>query len=432
MKVTLTVPGSEAVLVEFPGFVKNTNAATSSLGGIRAISAAAGTDVQKEAELSLQPRAGDQLAHPIVGDRQPSKGLLLRVTKRQGLGDTGVDPEVTAVAYISSTFQFNSLADFQYTSSDLSSEAAQVPGSSGPIGWEPEPALYPPPVFSRVDSPADYGFRSFFGGDPDTYKAGLGGMGAAGRMAAHVASFNSVDVPGPWHVHGDREDMGLSKDRREVLQRVKVLFQDRPIWSAAEVAEKLSPQPAPADLELVMPRLAFIFRNGPWQGLWTRRGYDPRLDESAKRWQALHVSIPSSWYHHTSQGTRTFSDADVEPLQAESLAQVHSFERIPNTPTTVLQVGCLQDTAIQTTINARTGTTNKRQCHPITGWFTAAAWEKINNRLQKRFKLLVLGTTSQGKTQPPAEQEQELLGLEDGAAPPAAADNGSAPMDVDH
>lgn len=56
--------------------------------------------------------------------------------------------------------------------------------------------------------------------------------------------------------------MGLSKDRREVLQRVKVLFQDRPIWSAAEVAEKLSPQPAPADLELVMPRLAFIFRNG--------------------------------------------------------------------------------------------------------------------------------------------------------------------------
>lgn len=66
------------------------------------------------------------------------------------------------------------------------------------------------------------------------------------------------------------------------------------------------------------------------------------------------------------------------------------------------------------------------------GWFTAAAWEKINNRLQKRFKLLVLGTTSQGKTQPPAEQEQELLGLEDGAAPPAAADNGSAPMDVDH
>ena len=39
--------------------------------------------------------------------------------------------------------------------------------------------------------------------------AGLGGLGAGGRMAAHVVSFNSVEVPGPYYVHGDRGDCPL-------------------------------------------------------------------------------------------------------------------------------------------------------------------------------------------------------------------------------
>ena len=33
---------------------------------------------------------------------------------------------------------------------------------------------------------------------------GVGGMGQAGRMAAHVISFNALEVPGAWSSHGDR------------------------------------------------------------------------------------------------------------------------------------------------------------------------------------------------------------------------------------
>ena len=51
----------------------------------------------------------------------------------------------------------------------LAMQASQV---AGPIGWDAEPLLCTPPIFSRLDSPLDYGYRSFYGGDPDTYKAG--------------------------------------------------------------------------------------------------------------------------------------------------------------------------------------------------------------------------------------------------------------------
>ena len=120
MNVSVIVPSTEGVLVEFPGFVRDSEAAIQKLGGLTAISTAAETEAQKEAELAFNARAGDALAHPIVGDRQPTRGLILRVVTKSdsSLGVTCNNSfEVTAAARISSTFQFNSLADFQYTTS---------------------------------------------------------------------------------------------------------------------------------------------------------------------------------------------------------------------------------------------------------------------------------------------------------------------------
>ena len=77
-------------------------------------------------------------------------------------------------------------------------------------------------------------------------------------------------------------DAGLSRDRRDLLRAVGERFQQRPLWSTAELAEECCsvPQGDPNDpqgiaahpgnqsvprggeLELVLPRVAFIFRNG--------------------------------------------------------------------------------------------------------------------------------------------------------------------------
>ena len=69
-------------MVELPGFVRDDGAAAlDALGGIEAVAAAAGGQA---AYLRLALRGGDPMAHPLLGDRRPARGLLLRVSRAGG------------------------------------------------------------------------------------------------------------------------------------------------------------------------------------------------------------------------------------------------------------------------------------------------------------------------------------------------------------
>ncbi|KAK9800849.1 hypothetical protein WJX73_009274 [Symbiochloris irregularis] len=434
MDAQVIVPALDAVVVEYPAFVREPDKAIARLGGLKAISAAAETDAQKAAELSLTARPHDLLAHPIVGDRVPAKGLILRIRRQAAPatndasaasagapGPGGNNLEVSAVARVDAAFQFTSLADFQYTSTPsaapLQQQQQQQQQSAQPIGWDPEPLLTVPPVFSRIDTPSDYSFRSFFGGDPDAYKAGMGGQ-TAGRMASHVVSFNTVQVPGPWSAHGERADAGLSLPRRQLLKQLQARLDDRPLWTAAELADQCAAPhatlpalppveaaavpaslpasaehslPSAADMDVLLPRIAYLFRNGPWQGLWTKRGYDPRLDDSARKWQALQYIKPAAWYTHSAvEGLTALSPQQISACTAANTEQVYSFAGIPAGATTTLQVGCFHDATMQAVISARAS--RQQQCDVKTGWFTQKAWDKLVDQLDRRFKVLVDGT----------------------------------------
>lgn len=49
---------------------------------------------------------------------------------------------------------------------------SQVLQPAGPPGFEAEPLMCPPQLFSKQDVPVDYAFRSYYGSDPDRFKAG--------------------------------------------------------------------------------------------------------------------------------------------------------------------------------------------------------------------------------------------------------------------
>lgn len=34
---------------------------------------------------------------------------------------------------------------------------------------------------------------------------------------------------------------------------------------------------------------------GPWDGLWARKGYDPRASADARAYQAVHYHVPVAW-----------------------------------------------------------------------------------------------------------------------------------------
>ena len=67
---------------------------------------------------------------------------------------------------------------------------SQVSQPAGPPGFEAEPLMCPPQLFSKQDVPVDYAFRSYYGSDPDRFKAGTWQVTAwaqRSRMSLEVA-----------------------------------------------------------------------------------------------------------------------------------------------------------------------------------------------------------------------------------------------------
>ena len=82
MEFTQQIPNQEALLLDFPGFVINVQPALDSLGGQDAVSELLAGARQA---LQLRLRPGDPLAHPILGLKQQTQGLLLRLSPKGGV-----------------------------------------------------------------------------------------------------------------------------------------------------------------------------------------------------------------------------------------------------------------------------------------------------------------------------------------------------------
>ncbi|KAJ1627878.1 hypothetical protein T492DRAFT_595314, partial [Pavlovales sp. CCMP2436] len=70
------LPAEEALCVEYPGFVRDTERALETLGGLDAIALARHDD---STLLQLRLRPDDPYAHPIFGETVLTAALLLRV-----------------------------------------------------------------------------------------------------------------------------------------------------------------------------------------------------------------------------------------------------------------------------------------------------------------------------------------------------------------
>ena len=84
-----------------------------SLGGEQGVIKAAIAPNQTSAVLPLNFRPRDPLSHPIFGDNRPTRGLLLRVTRKRN-PDSAAPLRTEVVARVSSIFRFTGMADFQF------------------------------------------------------------------------------------------------------------------------------------------------------------------------------------------------------------------------------------------------------------------------------------------------------------------------------
>ncbi|GLI61949.1 hypothetical protein VaNZ11_004510, partial [Volvox africanus] len=383
-EIHIEIPKAEAVAIEFPGFVRDTNKVLSTLGGINSIA----TAVSTRHYLKLKLRPEDRSSHPLYGERIEQARLLLRIarprhpfdgqptnTATSGAGSfTGTDAEpmetafvtegtgdtsgVTAsvVARVTPTFRFPGLADYAFLPHDpmLPSRTREhLPYDQRPDRAEPtklmQPFLLIPQLFSWLDLPQDYAFKqvqskhhlrasgrsepnwgeapviSFYaeGVPPPVASTSVGAAAAAAAVAAAAAASSATTAakstpvvatdaavsPTPITTMAQADASIADVRAYRVLEaEVSRLLAQRPVWGLDLMRERCTActavqaaMPGGCDsgaVERVVQRLCYRFKTGPWRGLFIRRGYDPRADVEARKYQALVYSLPNNWYRN--------------------------------------------------------------------------------------------------------------------------------------
>ena len=159
--MSLTVPAAEAVLVEYPGYVRNIGAVERTLSGTNSLAEAVASS---NSVIQMRFRPEDPTCHPVYGERQSTNGLLLKIARQAaGPGNAAVSAEV--VARVQSKFTFSGMADYQYLPLDPSASGTASCTTSGPYGEETQPLLIVPPLFTKTDMPLDYAFKQFKASD---------------------------------------------------------------------------------------------------------------------------------------------------------------------------------------------------------------------------------------------------------------------------
>eukprot|EP01043_Picozoa_sp_COSAG02_P035184 COSAG02_NODE_2504_length_8663_cov_3.628211_4_plen_637_part_00 len=325
------LPSATAVSVEYPGFVRDTEACLNTLG-CEGGELHRTLDTQAQS-LQLRMRPGDPMSRPIYGDSVASNHLLLRVrrpkqnhSRHQPAGLPEPEPKYDArvVGVVTKTYRFDAMADFQYLG-DLSKQKGQlseaessrvieqlIADEEATAGDDDELLDLAPSVFSKIDSPRDYAFKpnpnaksmmrmaataSSAPGGASRRRRPTGSENSVGRRSGSRATLEAslrnvaVDYLQGQDIMSEAPTGVISDPTDDRQRKLQELFDERPIWSRLALSDRF-PEIQPAALKRFLPCVGFYFVNGPWRLLWCRYGYDPNSDSSSRKYQVIDFRMP--------------------------------------------------------------------------------------------------------------------------------------------
>ncbi|KAI9016341.1 RNA polymerase III transcription factor IIIC subunit-domain-containing protein [Phycomyces nitens] len=288
--------------IEYPGYIKNVDRALESLGGEKKIA----TLLSKSEPIELRFRPKDPFSHPINGDIVPSSKLLLKVTRRvkKGRPASEAQLETQVMGQINKTCRFGGLADFQYMvpknipiiamkDSILKGNVDNIMNhriAEDPIDMNDLQNI-PPPLFTVTETPNNYGYRQCSNvlkirvRQPDgSFKIKL--VNKSRKKGFNITSINFFDDDAP---DAPKHDRNIEFDKYEsTANEIRKLFKERDIWSRASLNNFLAPEHHKG-IKIVLPSLAYTFRDGPWRSCWISFGMDPRKDPKYARYQQIYI-----------------------------------------------------------------------------------------------------------------------------------------------
>lgn len=380
--VTLKIPsptesGRHAILINFPGLVTNEDKALETFGGLEGLAHHLSNDPHS---LPLRLRPDDDYSHPLVGERHPTNGLLLKLTKGSVSGEYSAE----VITTISHEYQYSTPSDMQYSSihmlkprkvepvrtdsgQDVAVEAVLLGG--GPRGIPRQPLLCVPPVFVE-QAHYDYAFQDDTVAPARITKAKTWG-------APLIRFLPDQEVP-PAAAEPSLQQL-INQD---IVALVRAALQTRPIWIGSALAEHLGFENRNTIVE-ALGALTYRFSNGPWRGAYIQRGYDPRKEKGSLIYQVLRYQIPLDWLSKLPKQKEILGGAS----SSSSYSWLASFQTLPHGRMLSLQLCDMKDDSIVEILQNPTILLD--DCSDTTGWISPAAWEQIRKRVRQRFQELV-------------------------------------------
>lgn len=301
---TVEVRENKLVCVEYPAVFSSVDKMLETLGGEQSVTK---TFAHPNRRLELRFRPQDPFCHSACGNRFPSSNLLLRVRRRvrkKHPKDAEIQMDILGV--IGTTYKFQGMADFQYLAMhsegqknvSLYDKIILRKSETQDFFEQPVPHFLPPAIFSRLDTPVDYFYRPDVQQNQMAMKSPFICVNRTRRPNnAIFVAFNDPTVPSESLpvARTNWARVCVKEHEKQAEQKLKSMFESRPIWSRNGVKANIDLHPD--KLKLLLPVYAFYMVTGPWRSLWVRLGYDPRKSSDSKKYQLLDFRMRCSTKH---------------------------------------------------------------------------------------------------------------------------------------
>uniref|UniRef100_A0A914HXL1 General transcription factor 3C polypeptide 5 n=1 Tax=Globodera rostochiensis TaxID=31243 RepID=A0A914HXL1_GLORO len=427
---------AEFVLIEYPGVVKNVQAALDTLGGVRAVSNTHFNNGQLE--LHFQPQnpfdsalSAERRNQSAVFSGQANLVLRIRRRKRRQTGEAMEDiklgqilpgeandgqMEIRCIGMVSTIYSFRNICDFQYLPlSNATTASAEGPvhfdllsriiptdftsalswwneqqqqllqqkcrttteedaTTSGEDALASEVANFLPPYqFSRYNTPSKFILRD------DVERWSFSGLRNERKALTITVNANDPFPEAP--SEKALSDVELRCKNAELHQMLTELFTERPLWSRIGIS--YNTRLTEATLKIVLAKYAFYIGSGPWGRLWCRFGYDPRKDPWARCYQSIMVSFKHNQYIPERQRLKASSTASTGLLQP---SQFFDYMYRPKVFPSLRQMWyCVCDVQlpIAQRICRKDFLETLKECDSTNGWLPAGRVDAIRTAIKK-------------------------------------------------
>ncbi|PMD37773.1 hypothetical protein L207DRAFT_464242 [Hyaloscypha variabilis F] len=211
-----------------------------------------------------------------------------------------------AVAEVKQTHRFRGLADFHQSTTHLPffSKFRDL-ALSGNIekmrefkfdpsrGWKPNEEIIMPPNITIYPFPFNWSFQQnpliVQETDPVTGQPILVNTSRFRRTMVEYLPHNMETIPdGPATKPPDEKDL------HEIIENIKKLYKERPIWTRRAIINKVNYALTEATLHLIKMALPFVgyrFRDGPFKDAIIKFGIDPRKDPQYRMYQTIYFQL---------------------------------------------------------------------------------------------------------------------------------------------